>query len=210
LRKRITYGLKELTFAYYGEKADTIIDATGGQNTLVAIPSAVANYCGADCRNTWRLYERAMSIIKRDEDLNKLTWNIDNPCNLVVSEMMWTGVKIDLNEAQRQIEIYRGRIQQCRDLIWAELQCRDPLETPKQVIEVLKRLNLEERLGFDPFVPEFELDERERLIYARDVTIKKEYLLELFDRAGTGQAQRVIALFLAKWQMEQRISAFFE
>jgi DNA polymerase I-like protein with 3'-5' exonuclease and polymerase domains len=204
----LTYGLKQLTFAYYGERPPTIMDATGGMSTITAPVSNVAQYCAADLRNTWRLYQRAMQIISQSESLLDLVRMIDNPSNLIVSEMMWEGIQVDLDECVRQEMGYLERIQKCRDTIWSELQFRDPIETPNQIVSALKRLKVEAKMKYDPFSPEIETDERGNVLFYRKVSIKKDYLLEVFDRAGDTRAQRVIALFLMKQLMQQRISAF--
>jgi DNA polymerase I-like protein with 3'-5' exonuclease and polymerase domains len=185
---RVTYGLKELTLAFFNEIAPTYDAAAAGANMLFADPAKVAAYCAQDCLNTWRLYQRTQEIAGKDQHLRKLLRNIDEPNNLPLARMMSAGILIDADEAERQKTVYTAAIQRCRDEIWETLKINWPLDTPRQVNAVLRHLG----------------------IRIEDGSVGSEALLELFHETENETTRKAIALFLSKGQMEQRIDAFLK
>ena len=61
------------------------------------------------------------------------------------------GILIDQDEVVRQRPIYERSIQACRELIWRVLKIRWPLETPHNLLRVLRHLGFGGLLDFDPF-----------------------------------------------------------
>ena len=94
----VGYGLKKLMRIFWNEQPPTILEATEGKSTLAASPSSVGKYCVTDCRNTWRVYQRNLSLM--DPTARWLLENIDDPNNLVIAKMLWQGLGIDFGRGQ--------------------------------------------------------------------------------------------------------------
>ncbi len=197
----VSYGLKELTAIYYNEKAPTLHEIIGQINVASAPVHAVAAYCVLDCFNTWRLYERAKGIIDRDPQLRRLTDEIDDPNMPVLAKMMAQGILIDVAEANRQAAVYRESIQACRNEIWRVTGLNWPLDTPREMLRVLRHMELGQDLGYDPFYLPFYAGER-------DPSVSRDVLLEVFEKCADPKRRQVVALFIAKVMMEQRLSSF--
>jgi DNA polymerase I-like protein with 3'-5' exonuclease and polymerase domains len=225
---KVTYGLKELTKVFFNQTPPSLMDVIGNKNTINSPPLEVGQYCCQDTVNTYNLFQSAerrlgitlenttdaVALAKRKSNaVAQLLVNIDDPNNLVLSKMLWEGIRIDCEEAERQREIYQRSIQACREVIWDTLNIRWPLETPRNQIKVLRHLNLGEELDFEPFMsnPAFPND---------DVSAKRSYLVEILQEIlssnlSTGQSEadkiakgRVIAAILSMNMMKHRISAF--
>lgn len=199
----VTYGLKELTVIYFNEKPPTLHGVIGQINTSSAPVHAVATYCILDCYNTWRLYHRAEGIIHRDLQLRRLTEEIDDPNLLVLTKMMAEGILVDMAEASRQIVIYQEAIQACRNEIWRAARINWPLDTPSQMLVVLRHLQVGQDLGYDPFYLPLYAGER-------DPSVSRDVLFEVFEACQNPDKRRVIAAFIAKTLMEQRLSSFLK
>ncbi len=215
----VTYGLKELTQVFFRRKPPTLHDVIGERNTLNAPPRLVADYCRIDVVNTYNLFSRfhaalgvgdPLSPSPRDltrrqlDPVYRLATDIDDPNNLVLARMMWEGVGIDAAEAARQRERYQRSIQACRDEIWRTLGIRWPLETPANVLRVMRSLGVKGDLGYDPFAayPDPTVDWR--------VSVASEILLDVYENVNDPFKQRVIALLLSMSLMKQRLSAFLD
>ncbi len=198
--KKVTYGLKELITILANERPPHLAEATGDRNAMFADIKPVADYCIQDCLNTWFLYQHASARFNHDPDLRWLTDTIDDPNNVVLARMMWQGVGIDCDEALCQRVLYRHSIQACRNLIWQTLNIRLPLETKREVLAVMRRMSLEEEVGYDPFLQPFWTED--------DPSVTREILEELFDDLRSTHKKDVVAAFLSMWLMKQRISSF--
>jgi DNA polymerase I-like protein with 3'-5' exonuclease and polymerase domains len=215
----VTYGLKELTQVFFRRRPPTLHDVIGERNTLNAPPRLVADYCRIDVVNTYNLFSRFHAVLGVGNPLNpsprdwlrryldpvyRLASEIDDPNNLVLARMMWEGVGIDAAEAARQRERYRRSIQACREEIWRTLGTRWPLETPANVLRVMRSLGVDADLGFDPFAayPDASVDWR--------VSVASEVLLDVYESVSDPFKQLVIALLLSMSHMKQRLSAFLD
>jgi DNA polymerase I-like protein with 3'-5' exonuclease and polymerase domains len=199
----VSYGLKQLTVIYFNKRPPTILAATGGSITNHAPILQVAKYCVLDCYNTWQLYHRARQIIDADEFLPWLADNIDDPNMVVLAKMMAEGILIDVTEAESQVIAHNQAIQQCRLAIWNLTQTTWPLETPSNVLRVLRHLNIGVEIGYDPFyVPMFE--------WERDPSTAREVLIETLEQSTNEIHRQVLALFISKGLMEQRLSSFLK
>lgn len=197
----VSYGLKELTAIYFNERAPTLHGVIGAVNVIQAPIHNVATYCVLDCYNTWRLYERANAILAKDGALLKLTRDIDDPNLLVLAKMMGEGILIDTAEVIQQITTYERAIQACRDHIWQATGLSCGLDTPREMLRVLRHLQLGDDLQYDPFY--LPLHEGES-----DPSVKRDILVEVFDGCENTNKRLVVALFIAKTIMEQRLSSF--
>lgn len=192
---KVTYGLKELTVIYFNRQPPRLHEVVGSKNPISAPIEPVAQYCVLDVVNTFNLFERAMSVIRRDPDLLRLVQEIDNPNNVVLARMMAAGILIDDEEAHRQKVVYEAAIQRCREEIWRTLQVRWSLDTPNDVRRVLHHLRCADVPGFD----------------WKDEEASHEAMLDLFrDCQDDPQQRKVLALLISKAQMQQRCSAFLE
>jgi DNA polymerase I-like protein with 3'-5' exonuclease and polymerase domains len=215
----VTYGLKELTQVFFRRKPPTLHDVIGGRNTLNAPPRLVADYCRIDTVNCYNLYARFHAALGVRDPLNpslgdlgrellspvyRLASEIDDPNNLVLARMMWEGVGIDAGEAGRQRERYERSLQACREEIWRSLNVRWPLETPANVLRVMRSLGVKDDLGYDPFAayPEPSVDWR--------VSVAGDVLLDVFNSVSDPLKRRIIALLLSMSLMKQRLSAFLD
>ena len=198
--KRVTYGLKELLTSFFGEIPPSLAETTGGLNPLFASPSAVGEYCALDCINCWEVYQRAREIIDKDHRLRKLMVENDDPNNIPLARMMWEGIGIDVKEVEKQKGQYLEAIQACREAIWSTLGINWGIDTPTEVLNVLRHMQLDTDLGYDPFyIP---------LPGEGNPSIAREVLEDVFEQCSTQEYRKVIALFLSKWTMEQRTSSF--
>ena len=215
----VTYGLKELTQVYFRRKPPTLRDVIGERNTVNAPPRLVAEYCCTDVVNTFNLFARFHEVLgvgdpvaptardlarRRLSPVYRLAAAIDDPNNLVLARMMWEGVGIDAAEAVRQRERYVRSIQACREGIWKSLGVRWPLETPADVLRVVRSLGVADELGYDPFAahPDPLVDWR--------VSVASDVLTDVFEQAGDRTTRRVVALLLSLSLMKQRVSAFLD
>ncbi len=199
----VSYGLKELTVIYFNEQPPTILDATGGALANHAPIHDVATYCVLDCYNTSQLYDRAEGIIYGDQQLADLTETIDDPNMIVLARMMAEGILINVEEATSQVAAHNQAIQNCRQAIWDLTETTWPLETPRDVLRVLRHLNIALDTGVDPFyMPMFE--------WERDPSTARELLLEALEHCQNEMHRQVLALFISKALMEQRLSSFLK
>ena len=175
---------------------------------LFAPVADVAQYCVLDVFNAWRLHQRTEREINRDHRLRKLVDLIDNPNQRVIAAMMWQGMLIDEVEARRQRDVYLASIQKCRLAIWRTLQNRATLDTPRDALKVMRSLNLQEDLDYNPFYEPQEFDGPEGA-RGPEPSVTREILTEIFEDCTDKNKRKVIALFLAMWSMKQRISSFF-
>lgn len=192
---QVTYGLKELMVVYFNRRPPRLRDVVGDKNPISAPVESVAQYCVLDVVNSFCLYERAMADIRRDPDLLRLVQEIDNPNNVPLARMMAAGILVDEDEARSQKAAYEAAIQRCREEIWRTLQVRWGLDTPNEIRRVLHHCRLPDISDSD----------------WKDEEATHEAMLDLFrDCAGEPHKRKVIALLIAKGQMQQRISAFLE
>jgi len=199
----VSYGLKELTTIFFNQKPPTLHDTIGKKNTISAPIYDVATYCAQDCVNSYNLYQRSKVIIDSDPQLRALADNIDDPNNVVLAKMMWEGIQIDVETASQQRDRYEQAIQTCREEIWKILGTAQPLDKPKQVLAALKTAGLE-------------LSTHKREILELQVKansdgvaeMKQELLAEAIEESEVAKQSKVLALFLSKMQMQQRLSAF--
>ncbi len=152
---QVTYGLKQLTTVLANERPPQLTDATGGYNAMFADIKPVADYCVQDCVNTWFLYQHASACFERDGELRQLAETIDDPNNAVLSRMMWEGVGVDRDKADKQRVLFKSSIQACRDLIWKTLKINWPLETKREVLAVMRHMRVEDEAEYDPFPQPF-------------------------------------------------------
>jgi DNA polymerase I-like protein with 3'-5' exonuclease and polymerase domains len=168
----VSYGLKALTVVYFDEQPPTIMEAAGGTMTTHAAIHSVATYCVLDCYNTWRLYDRAAQIIDQDPPLRTLTDSIDDPNMVILARMMGEGILIDPEGAAVQRDMHDQAIQHCREAIWNLTGTTWALETPRDILRLLRHLNIPEDVGYNPFyVPMFD-NERDRRRYELTITDK--------------------------------------
>ena len=197
---KVTLGLKELTTIFANEAPPRLIAVTEGRNALFADIKPVADYCIQDCVNTWFLYELSRQKIDQDQALGSLIRDIDEPNHLVMAKMMWAGIGVDVRLAAKHKSLYQPSIQACRDLIWSSLGITSPLESPREALAVLRSMNIEGDVGYDPFLQPFWTDD--------DPSVTRDILTELFHECSDETNQTVIAAFLSMWLMKQRISSF--
>ena len=208
---QLTYGLKELTQVYFKVRPPTLHGTIGKKNTISAPPAAVGKYCIFDCINTWNLYERCQKIFQGDKRLGSLIGGIDDPNNVVLAKMMWEGISVDVEEAERQRAVYERSIQACREAIWKTLGIDWGLDTPAHVRRVLRHMDFQKELDYDPFWEPYQetVDkEHEPDGKASEPSIAREVLEDVFAECSSDKRRTVIALFLSMWQMKQRISSF--
>lgn len=206
---RVTYGLKELTVVYFDRRPPTLHGTVGPRNTLSAPPRDVALYCAQDVVNTFNLFARGDALLAADPVLRRLVETIDDPNNVPLAKMMWEGVGVDVAAARRQGDDYRRAIQACRDEIWRTLGVSWPLDKPKDLLALLRHLNVREDVHYDPFfVPEPAGDDPRQPGADQDPSVTMDLLLELVAECTVPANRLVLALVLSKWQMQQRLSAF--
>jgi DNA polymerase I-like protein with 3'-5' exonuclease and polymerase domains len=197
---KVTYGLKELTTVYFREQPPRLHQVTGNRNTMFASPFDVARYCVLDLHNTWRLYVRSEEQFRLDSRLRWAAETIDDLNNRLIAQLMWNGIGIDSREARRQEDAYAKAIQACREEIWARTKTDWPLRTREHLLAMLRHLQLHIDLPFDPF---YEVDDGEA-----GPSLNSERLEWIVELCADQSKREVIALILAKRQMEQRISSF--
>ncbi|MFW5690756.1 MAG: hypothetical protein ACOCXY_03000 [Planctomycetota bacterium] len=180
---QISYGLKELTTIYFGERPPRLREVTQ-RNTISSPPADVAEYCAMDVVNTWRLYERCRQVVEGDPALRDLTREIDDPNNIVIAKMLWEGMAIDAEEAGKQLGRYRQAIQACNDRIWKLAGLSARIGTPREIVALLNRLGIDVR------------------------SARSEELRDAFDECGDGPDRTILALLLSRTAMEQRCSSF--
>lgn len=206
----VGYGLKNLTRVFFGVTPPTLDQVTGGMNVLHADPEPVAQYCFLDLLNTLNIYERSEQAMASDDELRSCVLDIDDPNNVPLAWMMFNGLQIDTEEAQRQKLDYEQLIQRCRDRIWEITDRHERIETPHEVKSFLSGLGFETDLGFNPFTYQWQELPDGRVILFNKPTLKKDFLVSIFEKSGSAIQKQVLALFLAKRAMTQRISAFLD
>jgi DNA polymerase I-like protein with 3'-5' exonuclease and polymerase domains len=197
--ERVTYGLKELTVVFFKQRPPKLDSITGGKNTIFTPVEQVAKYCSLDVVNTFNLYDRAQLVFDCDPVLRKLIDEIDDPNNIVLAKMIWAGISIDVDEARRQRTAYESAIQACREEIWKLLDTQAALETPDEIVRLIRRLHLEKELEYDPYPVG---DDEERASLTRD------RLASLIRECSNERSRTVLALLISKMQMQQRIWSF--
>lgn len=196
----VTYSLKNLTVIYFREQPPRLVDATDASNAMFAEIEPVSRYCALDLLNTYNLYDRTRRQLSADPILDNLITDIDDPNNVVIAQMIWNGIQVDVDEAMNQLASYRVAIDSCRDEIWQLVDVDWALDTPQDAIRLLRHLRVPEVLKFDPFVVPG--------VTSNAGSVARDVLLMIFDSVGDDLIRKVIALLLSKAAMEQRCSSF--
>jgi DNA polymerase I-like protein with 3'-5' exonuclease and polymerase domains len=196
---QVTYGLKKLITIFAREVPPELHEVDADRNVLLAPIKPVADYCVQDCVNAYYLFLLAQRRILETYGLTALV-NMDNCNQVVTAKMMWAGIGVDFEEAARQKPAYQQSIQACKELIWRTLGIHSRLDTPTEVLQVLRSMNLESETGYDPFMVAPWSDD--------DPSVSRDVLTEIFHDLTSIEKKQIIAAFLSMSTMKQRISAF--
>lgn len=141
-----SHGLDELAKRYLFRKMIPISDLIGtGKRQLKMFEVEVdrtAEYATEDADVTWQLASLLEAQLK-GEGLWDLYWDLERPLVPVLAEMEWNGVRVDVEELQRQSAELTGRLTELVDEIHQEAGQKFNIDSPKQLAKVLfEHLNL--------------------------------------------------------------------
>jgi DNA polymerase-1 len=140
------HGLDELAKRYLNRKMIPITDLIGkGKQQLKMFEVDVdraAEYASEDADIAWQLAELLGNKLKQ-QGLWDLYWKLERPLIPVLAEMEWNGIRVDVDELQRQSRELTGRLDALIHEIYDIAGHEFNIASPKQLAKVLfEELNL--------------------------------------------------------------------
>lgn len=132
------YGIEMIALSYKDlgiAKGETIAN--------LDIPT-VAKYCGLDCYATYCLVPRIQADLDRYPDLDKLLKEVEQPLEIVLSQMESTGIALDVEYLAQFSEQLDTDLQKIEKAVYAEAKEEFNLNSPKQLSVILF-----DKLGLD-------------------------------------------------------------
>ncbi|MBD2440670.1 DNA polymerase I [Nostoc sp. FACHB-110] len=140
-----SHNLADLSLRYLGLTIQNYVDLVPKGKTIADIGIlAVANYCCLQVNATWQLVAKLREELDKQPALSNLLTTVEQPVEAVLSEMEYTGVRIDssyLKELSQQLEIDLKRWEEAATEIAGE---KFNLGSPKKLSQILF-----EKLGLD-------------------------------------------------------------
>lgn len=137
---KLNYGLKTLMRVYFGIIPPGLNDASDHGGVALSDPLKMARYCVADCINSWRLFVRAVLLMRGDRALRRVLREIEGPYLLPHAAMLREGIVIDTEEVRRQMELYETIRERCREEILRLAGTAFRLDSPRHVLAMLQSL----------------------------------------------------------------------
>lgn len=135
-----SHGLDELAKRHLNRKMIPITDLIGtGQHQLKMFEVDVeraAEYASEDADVAWQL-AHLLGERLRQQGLWDLYWNLERPLILVLAEMEWNGVRVDVEELHRQSAELTARLDALIHEIHALAGHEFNIASPKQLAKVL-------------------------------------------------------------------------
>ncbi|AFZ25873.1 DNA polymerase I [Cylindrospermum stagnale PCC 7417] len=133
-----THNLTDLSQRYLGLTAKSYLELVPKGKTIadISIP-AVADYCGMDVYTTFRLVPKLREELEKIPTLHKLLLEVEQPLEVVLAEMEYTGVRINsayLQELSQHLETELAKLEEKATEIAGE---KFNLGSPKQLSQIL-------------------------------------------------------------------------
>lgn len=133
-----THNLTDLAQRYLGLTAKSYLELVPKGKTIadISIP-AVADYCGMDVYTTFGLVPKLREELEKIPTLHKLLLEVEQPLEVVLAEMEYTGVRINsayLQELSQHLEIELAKLEEKATEIAGE---KFNLGSPKQLSQIL-------------------------------------------------------------------------
>ncbi|MEA5502116.1 DNA polymerase I [Halotia wernerae UHCC 0503] len=133
-----SHNLSDLSLRYLGLSAKSYLDLVPKGKTIADIEIAsVADYCGMDAYSTFGLVPKLREELKQIPALEQLLVEVEQPLEVVLAEMEYTGVRINsayLQELSQQLETDLARLEAQATKIAGE---KFNLGSPKQLSQIL-------------------------------------------------------------------------
>ncbi len=138
--RRRTHNLDELALEYLGHKMISFKDIAGkgkAQKTFPEIDLKTAcRYSGEDADITYRLYQ-VLSPLLKEQELERLYFEVELPLMLVLARMEMTGVKVDAEKLRALSKELRQREEALKKEIYQLAGKEFNIDSPRQLGEVL-------------------------------------------------------------------------
>lgn len=133
-----THNLSDLAQRYLGLTAKSYLELVPKGKTIadISIP-AVADYCGMDVYTTFGLVPKLREELEKIPTLHKLLLEVEQPLEVVLAEMEYTGVRINsayLQELSQHLETELAKLEEKATEIAGE---KFNLGSPKQLSQIL-------------------------------------------------------------------------
>ena len=135
-----THKLDDIVFLEFGYRMTKITDLIGkgkGQTAMDFVaPEKVSDYSCEDADYTWRLVDRLSEKMK-ENDLEKVFYDIEMPLVEVLIEMEMNGVKIDTEQLKEMQKKVGKRISELKKKIYKLAGKKFNISSPTQLKEIL-------------------------------------------------------------------------